>query len=424
MVDYLLNIGGRDEQQDSCEYFNNRHSTLLVLGDGMGGHRGGQAASETLIAESKYAYVRQKGTIKNPKEFFQSIIDGTVMGLKQYIKENPDSDPHTTCVLALIQNNKLYVGHIGDSRMYLFVDKKFQIRSRDHSVVQMLLNEGEITEDEMATHPDQNKLLKSVSARKDSKITFKEYNLPADKTNAVLLCSDGFWEQLSTDEMQGQLFKKKDIKKALETMVEGARRRGGEDGDNISVVAYVKKGSKLALLFDNQYILKLTKVLMAIIDVLLIVALAIYIFQSDDKKPTPDLNARKIQELTQESPFQHKKSETTPHVHQLSVAHKDKPSIDINDTNNTNSNNTTSPVIRDEFKKPDIDHNSSSINSNQKIAVVTTEDNKTVNEDVKHEVDSDENTLIKHNHLPHTTIIQQTQIPEEAITNNEKNGSE
>jgi len=330
MVDYLLNIGGRDEQQDSCEYFNNRYSTLLVLGDGMGGHRGGQAASETLIAEAKYAYKQEKGTIKHPQEFFQSIIDGTVMGLKQYIQENPNSDPHTTCVLALIQNNKLYVGHIGDSRMYLFVDKKFQIRSRDHSVVQMLLNEGEITEDEMATHPDQNKLLKSVSARKDSKITFKEYDLPADKTNAVLLCSDGFWEQISTDEMQGQLFKKKDIKKALETMVEGARRRGGEDGDNISVVAYVKKGFKLALL---------NKVLIAIIAVLLIVALAIYAFKSDDKKSTAEPNATKTQKLTQE---------ITP------------------DTNNSNSNNTTPPVIPDGFKKSDINHNSSSVNTGQK----------------------------------------------------------
>lgn len=408
MVDFVLNIGGRDEQQDSCEYFNNRYSTLLVLGDGMGGHRGGQTASETLITEAEYAYTQHKGIIRNPKDFFQSIIDGTIKGLKQYIDDNPDSDPHTTCVLALIQNNKLYVGHIGDSRMYLFVDKKFQIRSRDHSVVQMLLNEGEITEDEMATHPDQNKLLKSISARKDVKITFKEYDLPADKTNAVLLCSDGFWEQISTDEMKDQLFKKKDITQALEIMVEGAKRRGGEDGDNISVVAYVKKGSKLALLSDNQYILKLTKILMAIIAVLLIVVLTIYAFKSDDKKPTPEPNA------------------TTPHVNQLSTLHNDKAKekVDINDTNDTHSDNTTSPVIRDEFKKTDIDHNSSSVNAKQKTAVITTEDNETVNKNVKHEVDSDETTLINHNHLPHTTIIQQTPIPKEAITNNEKNGSE
>ena len=226
--------------------------------------------------------------------------------------------------------------------------------------------------------------------------------------------------------MQGQLFKKKDITEALETMVDGAKIRGGEDGDNISVVAYVKKGSKLALLSDSQYILKLTKILMAIIAVLLIIALTIYYSKSDDKKSTPELNATEVQELSNDNSSKPKKVETTPHVNQLSLAHndKDKPSVDRNDTNNTNSDNTTSLVTLDEFEKTDTDQNSSSVNTKQKTAVITTEDNKTTNENLKHEVDSDETDLIKHNHLPHTTIIQKTKIPKEAIKNNEKNASE
>jgi len=294
MTDFLLNIGGRDEQQDACNVFKNKSSTLLALGDGMGGHSGGKVASETLIAEAKYAYSRHQGIIKNPKEFFQGIVDGTMSALTQYKEENPESDPHTTCVLALIQNNKLFVGHIGDSRMYLFINKKFEKRSRDHSVVQMLLNEGEITEEEMATHPDQNKLLKSISTRKEVKITVKEYDLPADKSNAVLICSDGFWEQITTDEMQSQLFKKP-LKEALTTMVNTAKVRGGNEGDNISVVGYIQKGSILAL-FHN--ISKLQNIFISIIISLLIIGGTVYYFTSTGKsKPTKDNNTTQIKEI-------------------------------------------------------------------------------------------------------------------------------
>lgn len=296
MIDNDIHIGGRDEQQDACKNLENKSSKFLILGDGMGGHSGGQVASETLIAEAEYAYKKYKDTIPNPEEFFQSIIDGTISALVEYQKENPESDPHTTCVLALIQNNKLYVGHIGDSRMYLFTNKKFEKRSRDHSVVQMLFNEGEITEEEMATHPDQNKLLKSISTRKKVKVTFKEYELPAEKSNAVLICSDGFWEQVSTDEMQNQLFKRP-LEKALKTMVNEAKVRGGEEGDNISVVAYVQKGSVLSL-FHN--ISKLQNILIRVIISLLILGGTIYYFKSTAAlvpTPTKENNATQTEEV-------------------------------------------------------------------------------------------------------------------------------
>jgi serine/threonine protein phosphatase PrpC len=275
ITDKFLNQGGRDEQQDACAIFKNLDSILLVLGDGMGGHSGGKVASESLISEAKYVYSKQKGIIKNPKKLFQEIVNGTVLALKEYRRENNNSDPHTTCVLALIQNNRVYIGHIGDSRAYLFIDKEFVVRSRDHSVVQMLLNEGEITEEEMATHPDQNRLLRSISSRKEVKITFKEYKLPLNKSNAILLCSDGLWEQISIEEMQKQLFNKP-LNSALRDMVMVAKKRGGKDGDNISVVSFVKKVSFSSLLNNSDYILSIKKILISIIAILAIIVGILY----------------------------------------------------------------------------------------------------------------------------------------------------
>ncbi len=241
MISYKLDIGGREEQQDSCIVLKNRFSTFLIVADGMGGHSGGALASKTLIKQAQKLYKNYSNyLIEYPKKFFQEIVDLTQQELKKAVEQDPSIDPHTTCVMVLVQEGKLHTGHIGDSRMYLFINKKFKKRSKDHSVVQMLLNEGEITEEEMATHPDQNKLLKSIGYKKDVTVTYKTDDFPKNKDNAVLVCSDGFWEQISVNEMEKELFKKP-LDKALENMVKRAKQRGGKRGDNISVAAYIQK---------------------------------------------------------------------------------------------------------------------------------------------------------------------------------------
>ena len=239
---YKIDIGGRDEQQDSCEVFYKSYSTFLVLGDGMGGHKGGAKASKTLVEYAKLAYDSEVRNIAHPKAFFQSIVNHTMEALKSYREDHTDTDPQTTCVLVLIQDNMVYSMHIGDSRVYILDDGKYQWRTKDHSVVQMLLNLGEITEDEMATHPDQNRLLKSLNSKKEVDGTFKVTPLPNGKS-IVLVCSDGFWEYISVKEMRKYSFKM-DIDKALSQMVSLAKQRGGVDGDNISVAVSMQETQK------------------------------------------------------------------------------------------------------------------------------------------------------------------------------------
>jgi len=240
---YQLNIGARKEQQDSCDIFKNQYSTLIALGDGMGGHKGGAVASQTLVAEAKKAFISQKTKILNPKEFFQTIINATSDSLQEYKNSHHDSDPRTTAVLVLIEDDKLYVAHIGDSRLYLYDENGLLFRTKDHSVVQMLFNMGEITEDEMATHPEQNKLLKSVSASKNVEVSYKEIDIDKNCLFFVLACSDGFWEYVKDNEMQA-LLSCKNLEKELEHLVSLAKTRGGSGGDNISVAVYLNDTKK------------------------------------------------------------------------------------------------------------------------------------------------------------------------------------
>lgn len=228
-------IGGRDEQQDSCTALQNTHSTFLVLADGMGGHHGGATASQTLVEEATKAHANHAERIADPAMFFQSIVTAAVEALQRYRAAHPRSDPHTTCVFALIQESTLCGAHIGDSRLYLFDEKRMIHRTKDHSVVQMLVNLGEIEAHEMATHPDQNRLLRSIGSDKDVKITVFETPLPP--SYAVLLCSDGLWEYVSDDEMRRSLFSD-DAQTAVQRLVALAKERGGSEGDNISVVVH------------------------------------------------------------------------------------------------------------------------------------------------------------------------------------------
>lgn len=239
-IEKSINIGKRNEQQDSLDFFQDSVKSLLVVADGMGGHKGGEMASSTIIEESKKHFETFKDIkIEDVEEFFQTIVENTTQSLKQKVEAHEGYiDPHTTVAFALIQEHSVFVGNIGDSRVYIFEDGEFKQRSKDHSVVEYLFDIGRIREKDMATHPDQNKLLRSINAKESSEISFFKRELK-DENFAVLVCSDGFWEGVSKEEMIKNLFSKKELKISLDEMVSIALKNGGERCDNISVVACV-----------------------------------------------------------------------------------------------------------------------------------------------------------------------------------------
>jgi protein phosphatase len=228
---YKKDIGGREEQQDSVNILQNEKTILMALADGMGGHSGGRKASELFVTTAEEHFKSRR--YKEEKEFFNNIISDTVSKIEAYAKEQ-NQDPHTTATLALIVDNQVHFTNVGDSRVYIFDKDALLIRTRDHSIPEMLLQMGEIEEHEMATHPDQNKLTKSLGSNLEVKATQYSYELKKGSDHAILLCSDGFWEYVKEDEMRYFLFNF-ELEKALNSMIALAKKRGGERGDNISV---------------------------------------------------------------------------------------------------------------------------------------------------------------------------------------------
>ncbi|MFO7959241.1 MAG: hypothetical protein R6X33_19320 [Candidatus Brocadiia bacterium] len=124
--------------------------------------------------------------------------------------------------------------HVGDSRLYLFRDRELRVRTRDHSLVQELVEAGQVAEEAMATHPDQNKLLRSIGGEYPPETTHGSASIrPQDR---FLLCSDGFWEQIAAEEMSAALAAS-NLEESLTDLVDLAVRRAGPSGDNVAVAA-------------------------------------------------------------------------------------------------------------------------------------------------------------------------------------------
>lgn len=231
---YATRIGGRKEQQDRLGAFSSEDGLrwLLVVADGMGGHQGGSLASQTLIEIAERSWKDCNGQPANPKQFLEDLCQEA----NQEIHEKgiqQELDPHTTVIAVLIRESQAFWVHVGDSRLYRFRDRTLLERTKDHSLLQILVDEGEVDEEEMGTHPDQNKLLRAIGEETPTKTTHGFADLePEDR---MLLCSDGFWERISVDEM-AQLLASDNLQTAVNRQAEIASERGGPRGDNIAVV--------------------------------------------------------------------------------------------------------------------------------------------------------------------------------------------
>lgn len=227
------NIGAREYQEDSVDIIERDKDTLFVLGDGMGGHTGGSIASKTLISVAREAFIELN--YEYPQKFFDDIVTISHKKIKEYAQQSGE-DPHSTVAFALVIENTLHYANIGDSRVYIFDEYGLVTRTRDHSIPEMLFQMGEIKEDEMATHPDQNRITRSLGPDKLTKVTYRDFYFQSDKSYMILLCSDGFWEYISEYEMAKlSNLESNEIERELDELIILINQRAGDRADNISV---------------------------------------------------------------------------------------------------------------------------------------------------------------------------------------------
>ncbi len=226
----------RDMNQDYY-YISNPEDPLkiYILADGMGGYNGGEIASK-LATTIALSYI-QSNFENTPKEredilkLVKSAMEYANMVVYEKSKEQKDLDGMgTTLEVCLIYNNKLYLGHVGDSRIYRLRGEFFRKLTHDHSYVQKLVKDGTITQEEADHHPKKNMLMKALgcTAFVEPDVTVKGFI----KDDIILICSDGLTNMVEEQEIYNIL--KKEGTLAAEKLVEKANENGGYD--NITAI--------------------------------------------------------------------------------------------------------------------------------------------------------------------------------------------
>lgn len=232
-----IHKGDRDYQQDRVALLNHPRANGCVLGivaDGMGGRSGGRKASDQVIMTARQLF-----------EGYAPATDDAAAMLMQIAREahvvirltaiSAEEEPHSTFAAFLINpSGDCYWAHAGDSRIYHYQASRMVRRTIDHSYVQMLVNRGELTEEQAHVHPQSNILMGCLGTETDPPID--THFIPRLQSGDTLLaCSDGVWHYFTEDEL-GAVLSRLTAREATEFLIDKARSRAMGAGDNLSLV--------------------------------------------------------------------------------------------------------------------------------------------------------------------------------------------
>ena len=204
---------------------------LFAIADGMGGAVAGEVASRLATAALKESGANGGGE--------QRIAD-LIQEANRRVYDRSSTDPNTsgmgtTITVALVENEDVAFGHVGDSRAYLIRDARMEQLTEDHSLVNELLKTGKLSREEAETHPQRSVITRALGT--DPDVDVDTFSVRAEDGDLFLLCSDGLTDMVSEDSILAVVERHRDdIDGALRALVKEANRGGGQD--NITVVAF------------------------------------------------------------------------------------------------------------------------------------------------------------------------------------------
>ena len=215
---------------------------LLAVADGMGGHAKGEEASK--IALNAIASAVIPDLLNNTP--FTKILEKGIQNANQdildYTAKNPEaSGMGTTSVCAVVKDNQIHLANVGDSRAYRVSDDEICRVTKDHSYVQALIDEGDITEEQAREHPRKNEITRAVGIMPSIEVDTMKLTLDSDES--LLLCCDGVIAHLSDDDIHKIIRDSPDPQTACQEIVDMANERGGSD--NISLIILSSEGSDI-----------------------------------------------------------------------------------------------------------------------------------------------------------------------------------
>lgn len=237
---YLTDAGMvRDHNEDSVIIVkNDEGSYLMAIADGMGGHSAGEVASSIAI---RYLGKHFKESFRSMSKvdavnWIRDVVDEINTLIFQYEKDHPESKGMgTTLVMAVLTEEYLLFGNVGDSSGFVMKDEKLHKVTYDHTLVNLLVSAGELTKEEASVHPKKNVLMKALGASLDIDVDIFDCDMDISE---VLLSSDGLTGMLDREQIEKVLLGEGSVEDKVLKLVQKANNRGGTD--NISVAYLVR----------------------------------------------------------------------------------------------------------------------------------------------------------------------------------------
>jgi protein phosphatase len=233
--DYYLFI----EPQDEAEF--RRRGRLVLVADGMGGYKGGRIASRLAADTIRDVF------LGSPEEDPITVLTEAFQQAHQAIRQAAELDPEvgsmgTTCTAIILRDGKLSLGHLGDSRLYLIRDGKAARLSRDHTVVNELIETGRITAEEALNHEKKHVLSAALGVGQFLAAEFFQDPVSLEPGDILLLCTDGL-HGLVTDDELASTTEDQSLAEACAELVAWAKVRGGPDNITLQMIRIESLGS-------------------------------------------------------------------------------------------------------------------------------------------------------------------------------------
>ena len=242
---YMTDAGKvRTHNEDSVIIVSNKNNEfILAVADGMGGHKAGEIASNIAIEHIVQSFESMETIGKKEEgiDWLRKIVKEINEKIFEYTSIHPESKGMgTTLVLAIITEDYILFGNVGDSSGYVMKDNKLHKVTYDHTLVNLLVSAGELTKEEAKEHPKKNVLMKALGANDPVEIDVFDCDMEIDE---ILLCSDGLTNMLENDQIERVLLGDSGPKEKVEKLIIKANNRGGTD--NISIAYLVREEGEL-----------------------------------------------------------------------------------------------------------------------------------------------------------------------------------
>ena len=241
---YLTDPGKvRDHNEDSVIISENLSGEIfMAVADGMGGHKAGEVASSIAISHigTRFREMSSVGNKEDAVSWLKEAVSEANNLIYKYTEEHPESSGMgTTIVISLLTKDFLLFGNIGDSSGFVIKKGKLHKVTTDHTLVNLLVKSGELTEEEAKDHPRKNVLMKALGAM--SAVEMDVFDVETD-IDGILLCSDGLTNMLENEQIEKVLHESLTVEEKIRKLIYKANNRGGND--NISVALLMKEAIK------------------------------------------------------------------------------------------------------------------------------------------------------------------------------------